>query len=980
MKSINYRIKILVSTLMVGIFSPGYAIGISGWDTAPQATLAYWRNQFSLPFSAPQATPINKTYSATGQLRETYNLPNTSPIFGLQFSGSFQLNTDTSVVRLLLVDSNGNERLVYETYPLSVGNRFYAVTNVCEETCFLPATQGQSLRIELIDASVYIGSLSYQSFAPALGQSLESVATTIKRAQNSVKIPALNAQIRAQGMKWVAGETSVSSLPYSEKKKRFGMLSNKVQNLQGMEYYKGGIFELRSANSTPAQTNTSSLTNSFDWRNRQGADRPNSPYYDNDPTFSGWITSIKDQDTCGSCWAFGATGATEALTNLYFNQHLDLDLAEQDALSCSGGGSCSGGWPPDALDFYTTNGVVDEACFPYTATDEICSNKCSNPKERITINGKIDFPPPNQQQTDDVLKQMIIDYGPLSGGIYSFGHAMTLVGYDLDPDDSRTIWIFKNSWGPGYGKNGYLFIKLDIADIGGTSALLTPIQSATPHTPRCLDDDKDGYYQWGISPTKPTSCPIAAIQKDCDDSNPGLGAFESDGSCKVLGKNDQYLMVADQKTTLDMYFSNENGTFQSPIAVGNYAGAVLSLYSSYVEANYAEMAVADFDGDDQLDFIAATNENPSRLFLYRRTGSYSYAPEPLGFLDPDPKAAYWLDPTKGNKPELAPDYGMGLIAADLDRDGDTDLIEGVNHDFGNNLFWIAQGNAYLNDGTGHFTKVSGAFNFSNIWNGWTLGMTSTLMDVTGDDFADMLVSNQSSGSAVNSQVYLLKGKGDGKFDTPKLVFTTANSPATFISMGDVNNDGREDALVGMDDDGDPGQVYWYFGYGNGTFAQTPREAFDTQPTIEFGSDQPGGGKFQVYDADLDGVVDIIASASINGPVTNGQDSAELLFFHGLGNGSFNEKRAIQSSIITNTAFTAPLMQSSAINILGSRNGDIDRNGNVDTDDIKILSQSNGSAVSINDPWDINGDRKINVLDARKIVSLGLCTKKLCAKP
>ena len=111
----------------------------------------------------------------------------------------------------------------------------------------------------------------------------------------------------------------------------------------------------------------SSLTESFDWRNRHGANDPDSPYYDGDPTGSGWITSVKNQRGCGSCWAFAATGATEALANIYFNEHIDLDLSEQEALSCSGAGSCKGGLPGKTLDYYTSDGVVDEACFPYTA-------------------------------------------------------------------------------------------------------------------------------------------------------------------------------------------------------------------------------------------------------------------------------------------------------------------------------------------------------------------------------------------------------------------------------------------------------------------------------------------------------------------------------------------------------------------------------------------------------------------------------------
>jgi hypothetical protein len=209
-----------------------------------------------------------------------------------------------------------------------------------------------------------------------------------------------------------------------------------------------------------------------------------------------------------------------------------LDLSEQDALSCSGAGSCKGGFPGVTLDYYTSDGVVDEACFPYTAKDDPCS-KCTNPDEIIKINGKVMFSDP---KTEEKLKKMIIDYGPVSGGIYSWKHAMALVGYGKDTTDGKTFWIFKNSWG-NWGDHGYGYLKIEISDIGWTHALLHPVFSlVTPYEINCFDYDGDGYYNWGISALKPSSCPASALpDKDCDDSNRYLGPFEADGHCVCDG-------------------------------------------------------------------------------------------------------------------------------------------------------------------------------------------------------------------------------------------------------------------------------------------------------------------------------------------------------------------------------------------------------------------------------------------------------------
>jgi hypothetical protein len=458
-------------------------------------------------------------------------------------------------VRILLVNHESNEHLVYETYPLIVSKTSYPLAGACEETCFLETAKEASLRIELINASITIEELTYLTSDAHLPSGLITIQKQIKLDQNTARISKINEKIRSNGLKWTAGETPISGLPFHQREKYFAipMISayppppgedipseDIIRNLQGAEYYIGGIFELDSyhgAPPLPKDPETNGLIDSFDWRNRHGADSQESPYYDGDPTGSGWITSVKNQSGCGSCWAFAATGATEALANLYFNQHLDLDLAEQDALSCSGAGDCSGGWPSITLDYYTNVGVVDEVCFPYTATEQPCENICTNPTEQIKISGKETFGQATPR-TEEELKRLIIENGPISGGVFSLRHAMTLVGYTKDPYDGKMIWIFKNSWGTGYGENGYWRIKTPINNIGWTHALKTPVLpviSSTPLEIMCDDRDGDGLYNWGISPIMPTSCPQnISTEKDCDDSNFYLGPFLANGECSVV--------------------------------------------------------------------------------------------------------------------------------------------------------------------------------------------------------------------------------------------------------------------------------------------------------------------------------------------------------------------------------------------------------------------------------------------------------------
>ena len=77
----------------------------------------------------------------------------------------------------------------------------------------------------------------------------------------------------------------------------------------------------------------SSYVPDFDWRTRHSASVKGSPYFQNEIT--GWITPVKDQKSCGSCWAFSAIGAMEAVAKLHKNTTCNFDLSEQELVSCS---------------------------------------------------------------------------------------------------------------------------------------------------------------------------------------------------------------------------------------------------------------------------------------------------------------------------------------------------------------------------------------------------------------------------------------------------------------------------------------------------------------------------------------------------------------------------------------------------------------------------------------------------------------------
>lgn len=96
----------------------------------------------------------------------------------------------------------------------------------------------------------------------------------------------------------------------------------------------------------------------------------------------GAVSNIKDQGTCGSCWAFSAVGALEGLHAIKTGQL--ISFSEQQLIDCSqaeGNKGCSGGWMDQAFDYiWDEQGIESEEEYPYTGKDDMCT---ADPKKAI---------------------------------------------------------------------------------------------------------------------------------------------------------------------------------------------------------------------------------------------------------------------------------------------------------------------------------------------------------------------------------------------------------------------------------------------------------------------------------------------------------------------------------------------------------------------------------------------------------------------
>lgn len=100
------------------------------------------------------------------------------------------------------------------------------------------------------------------------------------------------------------------------------------------------------------------------------------------PTSVNWVTAgavnnIKDQKSCGSCWAFSAVCSMESAHKIKSGKL--LSFAEQQLVDCdTGSNGCNGGNKTGAFTYYSTHGAMSESSYPYTAKTQTCKYSSSN--------------------------------------------------------------------------------------------------------------------------------------------------------------------------------------------------------------------------------------------------------------------------------------------------------------------------------------------------------------------------------------------------------------------------------------------------------------------------------------------------------------------------------------------------------------------------------------------------------------------------
>ena len=232
------------------------------------------------------------------------------------------------------------------------------------------------------------------------------------------------------------------------------------------------------------------------------------------------IVEIRDQSTCGSCWAFGAVEAATDRLCIASKGKIQDRLSEQDLLTCceNCGSGCDGGWSALAWIWFGSNGVTtggeygttnwcNAYAFPkcehhttgkYPPCGEnqptpACVKKCQDGYPVEYEKDKHFFDPIYKVDEDPaVMKTELMTNGPFEvafdvyedfmtykSGIYQYvkgeligAHAVKLVGWGVE--DGIEYWKIANSWNEDWGENGYFRIKMGECGIESSNTAGTP--------------------------------------------------------------------------------------------------------------------------------------------------------------------------------------------------------------------------------------------------------------------------------------------------------------------------------------------------------------------------------------------------------------------------------------------------------------------------------------------------------------------------
>jgi len=266
---------------------------------------------------------------------------------------------------------------------------------------------------------------------------------------SKARIARLNTQAAASGLNTKFGINEFSDMSPEEFKGKYMGYQPSGKKVEIPEFVDTGSMQLEA------------IPKSFDWRSK------------------GAVTAVKNQEQCGSCWAFSTTEGVESAW--FMAGHPLPNLAPQQIVDCDNNDDgCDGGDLPTAFQYVKQYGLEKASAYPYTAEDGTCNYNKAAVVAKIT-----GFQYATQSGNETKMQLASLVHGPLSicvdaetwqdytSGVIthncgnSLDHCVQIVGWDVTSDGQNIpYWIIRNSWGTSWGLQGYLWVERNKNECG----------------------------------------------------------------------------------------------------------------------------------------------------------------------------------------------------------------------------------------------------------------------------------------------------------------------------------------------------------------------------------------------------------------------------------------------------------------------------------------------------------------------------------
>jgi subtilase family serine protease len=338
---------------------------------------------------------------------------------------------------------------------------------------------------------------------------------------------------------------------------------------------------------------------------------------------SGYVSSVKNQGSAGTCTLFAAAGVLESALMIQLGQSSEPDVSEQYMMDCSSVLDADGNNSGRTVDFLVSEGTVDETDAPYLAYEDSCAGYPAaeyTAVEAFRVTGRDDIrralhfgPVLMSFDVYDDFKDYWYDRNEWAGRTdvpyehesdatdTGSGHAVLAVGYD----DDEQAYIVKNSWGTRGGDDGYF--KMSYRESGlRTYAYLLNVGTSTQFT-RGLDllDYEDvgapnlGIRSLLVSPSSPTAGDTATASAIVENSgSESSGAF----TAALYLSADNVIDSADRELSREVLSSIAAG------ATGSYSSSV-TIPASESGSMYL---ILEVDPDNDVIESAESNNTRSR--------------------------------------------------------------------------------------------------------------------------------------------------------------------------------------------------------------------------------------------------------------------------------------------------------------------------------------------------------------------------------